>query len=251
MLEKLKNWLWRSSTAELGNQPAPDARQAFRQALAEYPAHMPPHRGLGRQIALEQAQQNLDWFMQTLPQRLAALRALAAATGLALGEEPPRSWDEAADLLARLIDWTRACWPDAPYRPEHRQDEYWAASDRTGDDAIFSVALDVATLLGQTVRAGCSAWRWGLDLSRDSLRHDMFSSRRVVLMPPPGARAGLLDMEAVVRARYLNPQASWFRGPPPHDLWWEYVHDGYTGQSLAQGLDQGRAGIRDAPDSAP
>ena len=72
-----------------------------------------------------------------------------------------------------------------------------------------------------------------------------------MLMPPPGARAGLLDMEAVVRARYLNPQASWFRGPPPHDLWWEYVHDGYTGQSLAQGLDQGRVGIGDAPDSAP
>ena len=226
MLEKLKHWL-RRHPAPAAPQ-APDRRPIFHQALARYPAHVPPHRGLGRQISPRQAQQNLDWFLQTLPQRLAALRALTAETGLTLPEAPPRAWNEAENLVARLIDWTHACWPAAPYRPEHRQDEYWAASNRAGDDAIFSVTLDVATLLGETARAAAStvAWHWGLDMSRDSLRHALPSARRVVLRPPPDLPhppAALLDMEAATRARYLDPQASWFQCPLPHDLWREYV----------------------------
>ena len=217
--------------------PAPDRKVAFRQALAHYPAHVPPHRGWGKQLTPEQAQQNLDWFRQTLPERLATLRALTAETGLTLSQAPVQSLDEAKDLVARLIDWTRICWPDEPYRPEHlHDDDYWARSDRTGDDAIFSVVLDVATLLGETIRAGRSEWRWGLDMARAGRGpQPMFSARRVVLFTPPlGEQRApcMMDMEALVLERYRRPKDFRFNQTLEYDPWMEYVRDGYTGRVI-------------------
>ena len=215
--------------------PAPDRKVAFRQALAHYPAHVPPHRGWGKQLTPEQAQQNLDWFRQTLPERLATLRALTAETGLTLSQAPVQSLDEAKDLVARLIDWTRICWPDEPYRPEHlHDDDYWARSDRTGDDAIFSVVLDMATLMGQWVMAGRPEWRWGLDMSRASLGHQpMLTARRVVLTTPLlGTQRVpcMMDMEMLVLGRYREPASPYFKGA--QDLWIEYMRDGYTGREI-------------------
>lgn len=235
MLEQLKSWL-RSPASRKALESSPDRRAQFKQALAAYPSHVPPHRGLGRQITPEQAQQNLDWFQQTIPGRLAALRALSANTGLALGDAPVRSLDEAKSLVARLIDWTRACWPDAPYRVEHKSYEHWAMSGRSGDDAIFSVVLDVATLLGQTIMAGRQDWRWGLDMARSSLGHQpMLSARRVVLLSPLLGSQPVsthMDLEILVLDRYLKPHDLDFTGPPERDAWMQYVCDGYTGQSI-------------------
>lgn len=230
-------WLTKRLTRSPDSQAhSPDRQAGFRQALAHYPAHVPPHRGWGKQLTLEQAQQNLDWFRQTIPERLAALRALAADTGLALGEAPVSSLDEARHLVVQLIGWTRACWPDAPYRTEHKSYDDWAASDRTGDDAIFSVVLDVATLLGETIRAGRSEWRWGLDMARASLGHQpMLSARRVVLLSPllgPQQVVTHMDLELLVLDRYLKPHDLDFTGPPEQDAWMQYVCDGYTGQSM-------------------
>lgn len=81
----------------------PDLKAVFRLALAHYPAHVPPHRGLGGHITPEQAQHNLDWFRRSVPERLHALRALAADTGLALPadlQRPVASLDEAKELVA-------------------------------------------------------------------------------------------------------------------------------------------------------
>ena len=236
MLESLKRWL-RSPAGPKALESLPDRQTQFKQALAAYPAHVPPHRGWGKQLTPEQAQQNLDWFRQSIPERLAALRALAVKTGLALDEVPVQSLDEAQDLVARLIDWTRACWPAEPYRPEHlHDDDYWARSDRTGDDAIFSVVLDVATLLGETIRAGRSEWRWGLDMARASRGpQPMFSARRVVLFTPPlGEQRApcMMDMEALVLERYRRPKDFRFNQTLEYDPWMEYVRDGYTGRVI-------------------
>ena len=242
MLDWLKKRLIPAAATQANT---PEWQAVFRQALAHYPAHVPPPRGWGRQLTPEQAQQNLDWFRQTLPERLDTLRALTAETGLTLSEAPVQSLDEAKDLVARLIDWTRACWPDEPYRPEHlHDDDYWAKSDRTGDDAIFSVALDVATLLGETIRAGRSEWRWGLDMDPSSLGHQpLFTARRVVLISPLlGERriSTLMDMEMLVLERYRKPRSFYHQGPLEYDSWMEYVRDGYTGRVIDM-MDDKRA----------
>ena len=79
MLDWLKKRLIPAAATQANT---PEWQAVFRQALAHYPAHVPPHRGWGRQLTPEQAQQNLDWFRQTLPERLDTLRALTAETGL-------------------------------------------------------------------------------------------------------------------------------------------------------------------------
>lgn len=232
MFDRLKSWITPPSAT-----PGPaDRKSDFTRALASYPAHVPPHRGYARQLTPEQAQQNLDWFRQTLPERLAALRSLAASTGLVLNDAPAGTLAEAQDLMARLIAWTRDSWPQAPYLPAHLDDAHWAMSARTGDDAIFSVVLDVATLLGHTVMAGRPEWRWGLDLSRASMgQQPKFSARRVVLTTPllGEQRAPyLMDLEALVLERYRRPKDFRFNQTLEYDPWMEYVRDGYTGRVI-------------------
>lgn len=234
MLEQLKRWL-RPPTSQTA-EPSPNYQTTFRQALAAYPAHVPPHKGYGHQITPEQAQQNLDWFRGSLPERLASLRALLANTGLPLQDEDlsPDSLDTALDLVRRLIEWTRACWPSAPYQAEHKSYDHWAMSARNGDDAIFSVVLDMATLMGQWVMAGRPEWRWGLDMSRASLGHQpMLTARRVVLTTPLlGTQRVpcMMDMEMLVLGRYREPASPYFKGA--QDLWIEYMRDGYTGREI-------------------
>ena len=235
MLEQLKNFFTRKA-APVDSSTQTTRRSTFDQALRTYPAHVPPHRGLGPDITAEQAQANWDWFKLTLPTRLATLRDLCARTGLTLSETPVNSVDEAIDLTARLIEWTRACWPDKPYLSEHKDRHYWAMSARTGDDAIFSVVLDVATLLGQIIMDGRKEWRWGLDMARSSLGHQpSLTARRVMLMSPllgQQRHALLKDMEALVLSRYLTPNDFSFRDPLEFDSWVEYVRDGYTGREF-------------------
>lgn len=236
MLEQLKRWL-RSPVPQTA-EPSPNHQVIFSQALAAYPTHAPPHKGYGHQLTPDQAQQNLDWFRDSLPQRLTSLRALLAGTGLLLRDEDlsPDTLDAALDLVRRLIDWTRACWPGAPYQPRHLSEADWLASDRQGDDAIFSVVLDVATLMGQWVMAGRPEWRWGLDMSRASLGHQpMLTARRVVLTTPLlGTQRVpcMMDMEVLVLERYLKPRDLHFNGALADDPWMEYVRDGYTGRVI-------------------
>ena len=235
MMDQLKSWLPRKPASADSLTPQ-DRQESFALALRNYPAHVPPHRGLGASLSIEQAQQNLDWFNRTLHERLAALRSLCAQTGWELGDNVINSLADALDLTARLIDWTRASWPTHPYLPQHNDDAYWAQSERVGPDAIFSVVLDLATLLGQTIMQGRSEWRWGLDLAPSSLgRQPMLSARRVVLMSPLlGAqrRALVKDLEALVLARYRTPNDLRFRCPLQFDSWIEYVRDGYTGREI-------------------
>lgn len=186
MMDQLKSWLSRKPASADSLTPQ-DRQESFALALRNYPAHVPPHRGLGASLSIKQAQQNLDWFNRTLHERLA-------------------------------------------------DDAYWAQSERVGPDAIFSVVLDLATLLGQTIMQGRSEWRWGLDLAPSSLgSQTMLSARRVVLMSPLlGAqrRALVKDLEALVLARYRTPNDLRFRCPLQFDSWIEYARDGYTGREI-------------------
>ena len=244
MFDRIKTWLGGAqSPASASPAPAPSddaARTAFRQALQRYPAHAAPNAGYARELTPEQAQGNLDWFLASLPERLQALEGLLAAFGVPA--QPVAITSEARQVwIGQLIDWTRRCWPAQPYRPEHLATDDWLRLPRTGDDAIFSVTLDLATRMGEVVRAACPDWRWGLDMSAASLRGPMLTSRRVVLTTAPLGPQGVRlvrDWEAEVVARYKRAGSIDYAAALPFDPWWINFEDACTGRSirmLAQG----------------
>ena len=136
--------------------------------------------------------------------------------------------------LAQLIEWTQRCWPAAPYQASHVDNNVWLHTPRTGDGAIFSVALDVATLLGNIAIDACPSWHWGLDMSSATLRGPMLRSNRVVMITAPlrskGFRA-LEDWEVLVVLRYQQqPDHFLFRGPLSTDAWATRLQDACSGR---------------------
>ena len=238
MFDRIKTWLGGAqSPASASPAPAPSddaARTAFRQALQRYPAHAAPHPGYAQELTPEQAQANLDWFLGSLPDRLQVLDVLLAEFGVPA--QPAADTPEARQAwIGQLIDWTRRCWPAQPYRPEHLATDDWLRLPRTGDDAIFSVTLDLATRMGEVVRAACPDWRWGLDMSAASLRGPMLTSRRVVLTTAPLGPQGVRlvrDWEVAVVLRYQNPQHFLFEDPLSNDAWSKDLEAGATGRVI-------------------
>ncbi|MFT4163824.1 MAG: hypothetical protein QM650_01115 [Microlunatus sp.] len=105
----------------------------------------------------------------------------------------------------------------------------------TGDDAIFSLTLDLATYFGEIVRSTRPEWRWGLDLTRSSLRGPMLTSRRIILCTAPLGVRGIRvqeDWEAVVVLRYRKPAHFLFAGPLDHDSWLTRLRDGCSGRVI-------------------
>jgi len=162
-------------------------RADFRAAVHRYPAHNFPNPGYARQITPQQAQANLDWFLASLPERLAAIDWFLAEFGVPAAPAGA-TLSELDSWIARVIDWTNDYWPDKPFRPEHGTDDVWLHAKRVGDEAIFSIALDLGTRFGEVVKSMEPRWRWGLNMDRSDLRDEMGSARRVV-MTTQGNRA--------------------------------------------------------------
>ncbi len=232
VFERIKG-LWGATER---STPAPeDPTAAFRERLQRYPAHRPPHGGFARDLTPPEAQQNLDWFNGSIDARQAALRELLSEYDVALPAPAGLDPTEAESTVARLIAWTRRHWPDQPYRPEHLEDDHWLHCDRVGDDAIFSLTLDLATYFGEIARAARPEWRWGLDLARSSLRGPMLASRRVLLCTAPLGPRGVRvqeDWEALVVTRYRRPGHFLFQGGPDADAWMVRLRDCCTGRVI-------------------
>ncbi len=203
MFQRIRSWLGTAPESD----KADDARAAFRAALHRYPAHAPPHPGHARDLTPEQAQANLNWFLASLPERLQVLDGLLTEFGVptrpaADTPEGRQAW------VGQLIDWTRRCWPAQPYRPEHLDKDVWLKVARIGDDAIFSVTLDLATLMGEVIKSACPAWRWGLDMASANMGgQPMLTARRVVMTTAPLGSKGIRvirDWEAAIVAHYWH-----------------------------------------------
>ena len=231
MFQRIRSWLGTAPESD----KADDARAAFRAALHRYPAHAPPHPGHARDLTPEQAQANLEWFLAALPERLQVLDRLLTEFGVptrpaADTPEGRQAW------VGHLIDWTRRCWPAQPYRPEHLDKDVWLKVARVGDDAIFSVTLDLATLMGEVVRAACPAWRWGLDMASANMgSQPMWTARRVVMTTAPLGSKGIRvigDWEAAVVNRYQRPSAFDYGVSLSHDVWWTGLEDDCSGRVI-------------------
>jgi len=205
-------------------------RAAFRAAVHCYPAHNFPHPGIGREITPQQAQANLDWFLASLPERLATIDRFLAEFGLPA--IPSGSTLEEVDhWIARLIHWTNDFWPDKPFRPEHdTDDDVWLYAKREGDEAIFSIALDLGTRFGEVAKSMEPRWHWGLNMERSDL--DMPTARRVVMTTSPlvsKRQRPYENWEITVLARYLYPNTISYQIPPSLHAWTNHLRQACTG----------------------
>lgn len=231
MLNFLKGFI----TPAAAISPPLDSRAAFRQALLSYPAHVPPHRGFAKALSLEQADLNLQWFTDSLHSRISALQSFLLTQGIDLHDVDATSLSSKQAALTQIIAWVRDCWPQEILRPEHKQYDYWLDCDRQGDDAIYSLALDLGTLFGQWAIASRPEWHWGLDLTGASLQDPMLQARRVVLTTLPLGPQSVpyqIDMEAVSVTRYMAPSLGQYLGELDQDDWMLFMHDCHTGRVI-------------------
>lgn len=191
------DWLTRRREARPGDRLA--AR------LRAYPPYSAPHAGHGMALSPDQAAENLAYFEQVLPQRLQQVSALLLeVAGIDTRPALADPSAHAAALADELQRWALAQWPALPAEGGLAR---WLDSRRSGEHIVFSMLLDLAILLGESVRRGNPDWHWGLDLDAKNLADDMPSARRIVLLADPvGTHTTpfVLDVEDIVVHRFLH-----------------------------------------------
>ncbi len=174
--------------------------------LASYPPYDAPHVGWGRAITLAQAEENLAHLKTVLPQRLAVVgQLLHDDAGIDIEPALAAPMEQGPVLAGVLNRWAGERWPALHARRFAL--DHWLASARAGVDIAYSLALDVALLLGELIVRGNPAWRWNIDRDKKNLREGMASARRLVLLADPvGGESWpfVLDVEDVVVNRLLT-----------------------------------------------
>jgi hypothetical protein len=194
------------------------------QQLQSYPAYAAPHAGPPSGWTLEQAQRNLQYLLDHLEQRLAAIGSLLRCEGIDV--QPALAGGDAAPLLLALQRWALEQWPSIR-RPHLTSRDAWLRSTRAGDDIAYSMLMDLAILLGELIVRRRPTIGWGLDLDEVNGRDGMVSFLRPVLLAP---RHGLapepLDVEAIVVGRLRNIESP---SEALVDNWAQVVHDAVSG----------------------
>lgn len=204
--------------------------------LHDYPPFPLPHPGCGAALSLAQAEANLAAFTTTLAERQLALR-----DWLAQHHGPDASQLAPVDYATALQHWAREHWARLPAFARLPAHAPWPDGGMTGHFIVNSLLADLAASLGEAIRRGQPAWRWGLNLDAADLADGMATARRVVLLadlaePTPETAEAVLDPAAPVFAAHRFPGSVDFR---LLDSWAEMVRG-----ALAAG------GLRPAPAAA-
>jgi hypothetical protein len=216
-------------------QPAPPEAAALRQRLKTYPAWQRPHGGWANHLTLAQARENLAHFQAALPQRLQAITNLLHADG---GPDPAPALADPQGLGPALADalagWARPRWP-ALLAGQRVDAQQWLMAPPPALQPAFSMAFDVAVLLGEVIRRGNPEWRWDVDEAELDLKSDLPHARRVVLLVDPIAHAQVphvIDVEYNIVRRLADGSVD---GPPGRKLhpWRAMVEEGLSGAGLA------------------
>lgn len=184
---------------------AGSAPNGLAQRLAHYPPYRAPHAGPPQCWSPAQARDNLDDLLAHRDERLAALAGLLREYGI--DPAPALAGGDPLPLVDQLHEWAGATWPTLP-PPDAQARARWLASSRDGADIPFSLALDVALLLGELIRRRDRRWTWALDEDPVNRRDGMLTAMRPVLLlrnPVAGRPDVELDLENLVVARYLRP----------------------------------------------
>ncbi len=173
--------------------------------LADYPPYRAPNAGPPRRWTPAQARENLDDLLAHRDERLALLGGLLREAGI--DPAPALAGGDPLPLIDQLHGWAESGWRTLrPADPQSRT--RWLALSREGVDIAFSLALDVALLLGELIRRHDPRWTWALDEDPGNRRDGMLSAMRPVLLLPsavPGMPDSQLDLEHIVVSRYLEP----------------------------------------------
>lgn len=175
--------------------------------LRQYPPFVLPHPGSGDELSDDQARGNLANWLQQREQRLATItRLLHDDAGLDTAPALAAPRQHAAALCRALQQWATQAWPALPPHPRPAY-SHWLHSRRDGDGLVYSMLADLALLLGELVCRGNPVWRWGVDLDPQNVADGLLTARRIVLLADVGGHRFVLDVEAVVVARYLDAEA--------------------------------------------
>jgi len=197
--------------------------------LAGYPVYDAPHIGVGRTLSEVQANENLAYLLANKSDRLNGLSTLLeqfnidVAAGFAS--------DTPDGLINDLYQWSGEHWKD--YHDKNHLRKQWLQSDRSGQDLIYSLAMDTALALGDLLIQHRPTYDWGVDLDVDNIA--MSSFRRCVVMAPMVTHdhMAVADIEQAVAGRIFNPDK-------PHWQWenqWlrflgDYVSGAHEGTHL-------------------
>lgn len=188
-------------------QPKEDrgSSAALARRLQGYPAWALPYPGVPERP--EEQQANLQYWLQHRDERLAALQAFFAEDlpggVLAAGLQAGGDWRAASSALHL---WMNAHVEALP-RGKFTSRNGWMHSKRAGDEAVYSLLLDIGLYLGELIIRHRPGYQWTIDADPIRASQDLPTLGRVVLEGPrpPGHELPLiLDPEDVAVGHYLH-----------------------------------------------
>ena len=226
-----------ASGRRMGDLSSSTDGERLKRQLADYPSFEPPHRGDPASLGTEDAEENLAHFLRALPGRLDTLATLLASWDIALPADAASA--EPEPLIASLHAWSGRSWSALG-----ASGTGWLRGERSGPDIAFSLAADVAALLGELVRRGRPDWRWAIDTDPEHRRAGVETFHRVVLQAPfvpDPSRDVEFDIERTVIDRLLHPGYADQRLATP---WWRAVESGLSGSQAGAGAVDGFLSVR-------
>ena len=151
-------------------------------ALAHYPPNAPAHPGPIKRLTLAQVEENLRRVLDERNERLAALGSMLGDHGIDVAPVLDPAADP-APAYAALSSWLADALPPRAAMPggggTNAPIDGYVASERRGDDILFSLVADLALLEGEGIVRRRAAWRW--DLDRDPTDAGTYPYHRVVV----------------------------------------------------------------------
>lgn len=178
-------------------------RSRLARLLDTYAPYRAPFPGPARALTLKQAKDNHAYLLATKPHRLELLAPVLAHSGISLDDYKTESFVE---FLEALDKWALTEFPGV-FRKKLAERKAWENSNRAGDEIVYSLLMDVALLLGETMVAQSSNCSWTLDLSDDSRLDGMTTYQRSVICVDNGHREDspvYVDIEQIVVGRYRD-----------------------------------------------
>ncbi len=193
--------------------------------LTDYPPYRMPHPRPAKALSAKEADDNLAAFNEQLPARIDALDGLLTSLGVKPDSYAavPLLEIPVLSLAECLHPWADASWPEA-IAAERRHYDIWQCTNYREADMLYSVAMDTAMLLGDSLRRQVPQLSWTIDRNPENIADGMPTVNRIVLTvskPVSAERSAssqalpvvntLIDWESAVASVAYEPARDRFR----------------------------------------
>ena len=185
------------------------------QALQSYPPLQLPHAEDPLALTETQTEENLEVWLQLIPERIDALRYLLsqATNNIDWPENFPHGESSFA-IIAAVHQWASQDWSDVAAVTQSISEKPWRNARRDGSCIAFSMTADIAIVIGEVIRAGRPSWSWGIDRDPANINDQMGTVNRIVLISHwigDAEKQVEIDVEEIVAQTFVkSPQQSWF-----------------------------------------